>query len=399
MLLAFTGLGTTFAASALTLIHSYFQPDYFLISGTAGGIKEGLKIRDVVVVEKAFEAEIQDVFTLVKNTPFESCLKHPMKNDFFPSLYSANAELLSLSESLNLKDITLHKGTIVSSNTFPAPKELFNKIKSFDPYSIDMETSAFYQTAWLLNAKVLAVRGISNILNHDGSDDKIHESDLKGSSLAAASVLFLLLNKLISLKNQSKIDPLNKSQDTVAQLIKKYDLKPHPEGGYFAAIYKSNDEVKSIDSNRYNDESRSAGTSIYYLLNQNDYSAWHSLKSDELWHFYKGSPINIHVIDNSGKLITYLLGDPLKIQGATFQVCIKAGFYFAAENVDKDSYSLVGCTVSPGFEYTDFRLADKTILIRAFPQHKEIIARLASLSINATNDHEEAGCLTHRLKG
>src|SRR5690348_14015694 len=80
VLMAHTGMGTAFAASVLTLIHSYFHPEFFLISGTAGGIKKGLKLKDVVVVEKAFEAEIQDAFSVLKGTPFESCLKHPMKN-------------------------------------------------------------------------------------------------------------------------------------------------------------------------------------------------------------------------------------------------------------------------------------------------------------------------------
>jgi uncharacterized protein len=112
-------------------------------------------------------------------------------------------------------------------------------------------------------------------------------------------------------------------------------------------------------------------------LNNHDYSAWHTLKSDEIWHFYKGSPLNIHVIDKNGNLFTYLLGDPLKTKGATFQICIKAGSYFAAENIDKTTYSLIGCTVSPGFEYNDFELADKNTLINALPQHKMIIERLS----------------------
>lgn len=377
VLIAYTGIGMVFAASMFAFIHSHFQPDYFLISGTAGGIKKELRIRDVVVAEKAFEAEIQDVFTLLKNTPFESALNHPIKNKYFPAYYSADPELLSIYDSLDFKNINFYKGTVVSSSAFPAPKELFEKIKRFIPYSIDMETSAFYQIAWLFNARVLAVRGISNILNPDGTDEKIHESDLKGSSLAAATVLLSILNKLILLKNQRKLASSSKLQGEALQLAKEYALQPHPEGGYFSLVYKSSDKVKPLDKDRYNDENRSAGTSIYYLLNKDDYSAWHSLKSDEIWHFYKGSPINIHTIDDNEELRTYLLGDPLKIKGASFQVLIKAGSFFAAENVDKNSYSLVGCTVSPGFEYSDFQLPEKGTLIKKFPQHQEIIERLS----------------------
>jgi nucleoside phosphorylase len=105
VLIAHSGIGTAFAAGVFTLIYSFFQPDYFLVSGTAGGIKEGMQLRDVVVAEKAFEAEMQDVFIQVKNTPFESCLKHPIKNECFPMNYAADPELLNIFNSLNLSNI------------------------------------------------------------------------------------------------------------------------------------------------------------------------------------------------------------------------------------------------------------------------------------------------------
>ena len=86
-----------------------------------------------------------------------------------------------------------------------------------------------------------------------------------------------------------------KLDDEAARLMKEYNLKPHPEGGYFIRIYESIDTVMSTDRQRYHDEMRRAVTSIYYLLNKNEYSAWHILKSDELWNFYTGSAVNIHV--------------------------------------------------------------------------------------------------------
>jgi adenosylhomocysteine nucleosidase len=92
VLLASSGMGTTFATSILTLIYLHFMPEYILISGTAGSVKEGLELRDVVIAENAFEAEIQDAFGLLKNTPFEGCLKHPLKNEYFPAHYSAQRE-------------------------------------------------------------------------------------------------------------------------------------------------------------------------------------------------------------------------------------------------------------------------------------------------------------------
>ena len=379
ILIAHTGMGTSFAAFAITLIYSHFNPEYILVCGTSGGIKKDLKLRDVIIAEKAFEAEIQDVFSLLKGTAFENCLKHPITNKFFPAHYSADPELLSICDSLNLSNQNHYKGTVVSSNAFPAPKELFEKIKSFDPYSIDMETSAFYQIAWLLNIKILAIRGISNILTTDGSDEKIHEADVQGSSLSAAAALLSILNQAILL-NCHKKSKSNASNNEALQLISKLNLQPHPEGGYFTVSYKANHTVKPSDSTRYNDEVRSTSTSIYYLLNRNDYSAWHILKSDEIWHFYKGSPLYIYVINDKGLLSRHILGDPLKTKGATFQVCIERDHYFAAENVDKNSYSLVGCTVAPGFEYTDFELCETNSLLSKFPQHTDIIYRMCKHS-------------------
>jgi uncharacterized protein len=186
---------------------------------------------------------------------------------------------------------------------------------------------------------------------------------------------------VISLKNNLTPVFSNKKEKNIIQLINEYHLQPHPEGGYFACTYKSNDYVKLFNNDRYNNEKRSASTSMYYLLNKTDYSAWHILKSDELWYFHQGSPLNIYVIDENGYLITYLLGDPLKFKGAAFQVCIKAGTYFAAEIIDKNSYSLVGCMVAPGFEYRDFKLAEKNTLLTIYPQHKAIIERLSSVEI------------------
>ena len=196
ILVACTGIGIAFAAMVTTLVHSHFKPDYMLLTGTAGAIRSGLKIRDVIIIERAFEAEIQPLFTDLEGTPFETSLTHPLNHEFIPSIYQASEELLAITHQVDFSDRSVHTGTAVTSNAFPAPIELFEQIKNADPYSIDMETSAFYQTTWLLRTPALAVRGISNILNQDGTDDKIHESDVKGSAQAAAVVILKIINKL-----------------------------------------------------------------------------------------------------------------------------------------------------------------------------------------------------------
>jgi len=165
--------------------------------------------------------------------------------------------------------------------------------------------------------------------------------------------------------------------------VKKLQLEKHIEGGYFAEFYKSNDKVAIIEE-RYKVNStgktvitRNACSSIYFLLEKTAFSAWHKLTSDEIWHYYDGdSAIIIHFIDANGNYSSKLLGHPLKTSDAYFQVAVRAGDWFAAELYNKDLYALVGCTVSPGFEYQDFIMADRDNLIEKFPQHANIIKRL-----------------------
>lgn len=200
ILLAHTGIGTTFAASMLSIVHQKFNPKYVFVLGTAGGIKQGLKVCDVLIIKKAYEAEIQGIFEGLKGTPFESCLKHPANNKNFPSLYSADPKLLELASKIGGSGV--HIGNAVSSNFFPAPPELFRRLKKEDgAYSIDMESSAFYQVAWLLGIRILAIRGISNILNEHGIDEQLHESNIPGSMSAATNVLWQVINSLLFERN------------------------------------------------------------------------------------------------------------------------------------------------------------------------------------------------------
>lgn len=378
-----TGLGTSFSAATVTLIYTYFNPEYIFFSGTAGGIDPKLNLRDVIVATSAFEAEMHGIFDQLQNTPFESCLTHPLKKDRFPQLYTADQHLIDITQALH-KTSTVHYGTVVSSNMFPAPLELFEKIKERNPLSIDMETSALYQTAWLLGMRALAVRSISNILNTDGTDENVKESDVHGSAEAAARTIVSILNRIVPelSPNQSenieeKATPIHPDAEAI---IRAFKLNQHPEGGYYARTFQSDNTIKSSDKSRYNNETRPAGTAIYYLLNGKDFSAWHQLKSDEIWHFYKGSSAAIHVIDATGNLSTHILGDPTECQNASFQVIIPAGCWFAAEPLDKSSYCLVGCTVTPGFEFSDFKLADRNLFTAQYPQHTSIIHKLTRIT-------------------
>ena len=157
-------------------------------------------------------------------------------------------------------------------------------------------------------------------------------------------------------------------------IIEKLKLIPHPEGGFFNEIYRSGEsiEVQSLHS-RYNSK-RCFSTSIYYLLIGEQKSHFHKLKSDEVWHFYKGSPVIIHCLHENNGYIQIKIGSDFS-NDIFPQYVIEKGTWFAAEVADKNSYSLIGCTVAPGFEFDDFELGSSKHLTEKFPGHKELIAR------------------------
>ncbi len=154
--------------------------------------------------------------------------------------------------------------------------------------------------------------------------------------------------------------------------IQKLQLEKHPEGGYFREIYRS-DEMISIDAPKKKFK-RNVSTSIYFLLEGSQVSKFHRLKSDELWHFYDGSSVKVYVIDEKRKLTGIILGKKVE-EGEVFQTVIKKNNWFAAEVINKRSFSLIGCTVSPGFDFSDFELADREYLLESFPKHKSIISK------------------------
>ena len=156
------------------------------------------------------------------------------------------------------------------------------------------------------------------------------------------------------------------------ELIRRFGLQPHPEGGFFRETYRSKAGVARQGS----DETRSASTAIYYLLADGAHSAWHRIKSDEVWHFYAGEPMYVHVLDEAGHLRSHRLGNALTHPDAVFQMVVPAGQWFAAECADPAGYALVGCTVAPGFEFSEFELASVDVLLEAYPAHRDVIARL-----------------------
>ncbi len=157
--------------------------------------------------------------------------------------------------------------------------------------------------------------------------------------------------------------------------INELNLLPHIEGGYYREVYRSDDIIKnSALPDRYT-ENRTFGTSIYFLLKNNDISKFHRLQSDEIWHFYDGCPIQIVMISPKGKLIEQTLGLDI-INGQIPQLLIPKHHWFGAYLSDVSGFGFVGCTVVPGFEFQDFVLAKRERILSEFPDFKEIIIKL-----------------------
>ena len=163
-------------------------------------------------------------------------------------------------------------------------------------------------------------------------------------------------------------------QKDAAYWIDKLKLQPHPEGGFYRQTYRA-DLILPKDAFPQFSGSRAVSTAIYFLLDGENFSAFHRLRSDELWHFYIGEPLVVHMIDANGAYSEISLGNNPEA-GEVLQAVVKAGCWFASRVRDGKSFALVGCTVSPGFDFEDFELANRKKLVQRYPQHRKLIESL-----------------------
>lgn len=159
--------------------------------------------------------------------------------------------------------------------------------------------------------------------------------------------------------------------NTKEQLISKLHLLPHPEGGFYRETYRSED---AVELKKPFNGTRNFSTCIYFLLTSDSFSAFHRIHQDEIWHFYDGSAVNLYMIFPDGKYAFQKIGIDIE-SGQIPQFVVPAGCWFAADIDTNRDFSLVGCTVSPGFDFKDFELADRKNLLANFPQHEDLILR------------------------
>jgi uncharacterized protein len=160
--------------------------------------------------------------------------------------------------------------------------------------------------------------------------------------------------------------------------IDKLGLIAHPEGGYYRETYRASLSIAREALPPQFTGPRLVSTAIYFLLEGNNFSAFHRLRSDELWHFYAGGPIVVHVINEDGHYSELLIGDNPD-ENQVLQAVVKAGSWFASRVQDPQSFALAGCTVAPGFDFEDFEMAERFELIRQYPQHAKLIERLTRI--------------------
>lgn len=162
------------------------------------------------------------------------------------------------------------------------------------------------------------------------------------------------------------------------RLVASLRLKKHPEGGWYREVYRSPENILPRGSFRRFCSPRSVCTSIYFLLGRGDFSAFHRLRSDEIWHFYEGSNLRLHLLHPKRGYRCLSLGERVGRQRQR-QALIPAGTWFAAELSAGGRFALLGCTVAPGFDFRDFEMARPEQLEKNFPRHRALVRRLCRL--------------------
>lgn len=160
--------------------------------------------------------------------------------------------------------------------------------------------------------------------------------------------------------------------EKIEALKNHLQLEPHPEGGYFKETYRSTGNTIQPYEGAHQ---RSFSTGIYFLLVSGNFSAFHRIKQDEMWHFYDGSPIDLHILTQEGEYQLVKIGRDFS-KGEVPQFVVKAGDWFASEVSVNEGYSLAGCTVAPGFDFADFEMANRVELLQEYPEFSEVIRRL-----------------------
>lgn len=159
---------------------------------------------------------------------------------------------------------------------------------------------------------------------------------------------------------------------TAIELVSHFNMTPHPEGGFFTETYRSAGTIaRSALPEGYTGD-RSFSTAILFLLRQGEYSHLHRIRQDEVWHFHMGGPLRLVSLSPEGVEREILLGTDL-VCGHAVQAVVPGGNWFGATPAPGVDFALVGCTVAPGFDFTDFEMGNRQALEQAFPAAQKLV--------------------------
>lgn len=166
-----------------------------------------------------------------------------------------------------------------------------------------------------------------------------------------------------------------KGMEIKDRIIELLGLQPLPEeGGYFCETYRSLTEVPILSKSEKKTLNRNLGTCIYYLITPEEFSTLHRLPSDEIFHFYQGDPVEMIQISELGEISTVILGSNI-LEGQQVQALVPGGVWQGTRLAQGGQYALLGTTVFPGFDYSDFELGLRVDLANQFPNLSSAIAK------------------------
>jgi len=161
--------------------------------------------------------------------------------------------------------------------------------------------------------------------------------------------------------------------EDVKRIIERFEMRLHPEGGFFCEVYRSDIVLEHPHIPDNQNKVRRASTSIYYLLAEHQFSAFHRVKwTDEIWHLYAGGPLELHILDTHYE--RRVLTSPLADNQPT--AVVHAGAWQATRLAPGARWAFAGCTVAPGFDFDDFEMPPAQQLIAIHPEHAKIIREL-----------------------
>ncbi len=188
--LTHSGLGKVQATISFTLAFTYFAPKIALFTGTAGAVNLGLKTGSVIIGQRCIDADLFGVHKALTGTGFEEALKHRHADGLIPEEYFADERLVKLADQYDAPWKKI--GCLGTSDNFPSPKEKIAALREAGVDTMDMEASAFYNTAAVFEIAALAIRSVSNTLDETGGDEAVHAADIRTADRPAAMALHIV---------------------------------------------------------------------------------------------------------------------------------------------------------------------------------------------------------------